>query len=255
VLVTFAVDAEFAPWRKLRKFEESILNPNHYSGGVRVQKAQIGECEVFVFLTGMAIKFFDFEASSCIKDAGIDLAISSGLAGALKDEVPALAIVCPSRTGNLRDAVGTALSKVLLDLAGQKGAILIDGLLTADHIVDSHEEKSRLAVFGDAVDMESFHVVTTFAQDNIPVVVIRGISDGNDEDLPVNFEKCLTPAGSVKIVPLLKDVLVQPSKVPALIRFGRQSRAAAEKLARFLDDYIQALTPEILSQKNVEAII
>jgi len=47
VLVTFAVEAEFAPWRKLRQFSQSNL------GDIRAFSAQMRDGELIVLLTGV----------------------------------------------------------------------------------------------------------------------------------------------------------------------------------------------------------
>jgi adenosylhomocysteine nucleosidase len=254
ILVTFAVDAEFAPWSKLRPFREILLNESHWSEGVHVQEAQINNHIVWVYLTGMGIRTFDFRVASCLKAAGVDAVLSSGLAGSLNPKYEALSIVAPCRVGDLRNATGTSVSKALLELASNQGASLVHGLMTVNRVVDTAEEKARLSQFADVVDMESLHVVRQFDEEQIPVAVIRAISDGSEEEMPVDFEKVLTADGAIRVVPLLKDLMKEPGKIPALIRFGRQSRAAAEKLARFLDEYIQALTPELLKVHATEGI-
>src|SRR5579871_3082979 len=83
VLVTFAVDAEFAPWREIRRFRKIKLNEKHWSGGADVYETQVGDCCVWVSLTGMGIKSFDFKSATCLRSAGIDAIISSGLCGGL----------------------------------------------------------------------------------------------------------------------------------------------------------------------------
>src|SRR5579885_3355831 len=83
VLVTFAVDAEFAPWREIRKFRKVKLNEKHWSGGADVYETQVGDCCVWVSLTGMGIKSLDFKSATCLRSAGIDAIISSGLCGGL----------------------------------------------------------------------------------------------------------------------------------------------------------------------------
>ena|SRR5271157_1634103 len=254
VLVTFAVEAEFAPWRKLRKFRERKLCAEHWSGGVCVETTQIADHTVYVFLTGIGITFFDFAVAKCFKEAGVGVVISSGLAGSLKELYPALTIVCPSRVGGLTDATGTAVTRAVFELAVKNNATAIETLLTSSHIIDSHEEKARLAMFADAVDMESGQIIAAFLQEQIPVGVIRAISDGSEEDLPIDFEQCLTSSGRVKTIPLLKELARNPAKVPELIRFGRQSRAAAEKLAGFLDGFIQLLRPELLLGETEERV-
>jgi adenosylhomocysteine nucleosidase len=250
VLVTFAVEAEFAPWRALRSFRKVRVNPSHWSGGVEVNEAQIGGTAVWVFLTGMGIKTFDFALASCLKAANVSLIVSSGLAGSLKPEIVPEEIVAPKRVGTLRDASGVSLSTGPISFAECRGARIIATLLTSDHIIESHEEKNRLSNFADAVDMESFHVARKFTDEGVPVAIIRAISDGSDEDLPVDFTKCLTSAGRVKSSALLKELLERPARIPELIRFGRQSRSAARKLCAFLDGFVSVLTPGVFTDET-----
>jgi nucleoside phosphorylase len=253
VLVTFAVDAEFAPWRALRAFKKTIINSNHWSGGTEVHESRIGDCTVWVFLTGIGIKWFDFDSASCLKNAGVNVVLSSGLAGSLKAECAPEQIVVPKRVGNLRDANGVPMASALVLLGERRGARVLDTLLTADHIIGTAEEKNRLAIFGEAVDMESFHVASGFIDANVPVATIRAISDGSEQDLPVDFAKCLTSQGQVRAGALLRELFASPTKVPELVRFGRQSRSAAQKLASFLDGFVQALTPDMLNCERTEA--
>ena len=261
VLVTFAVDAEFAPWRDIRRFRKVRVNEAHYSGGADVYETQVGDCCVWVSLTGMGIKFFDFETASCLRSAGLDAVISSGLSGALKTPYRIGQIVVPRRVGNLRDGVGLPTAVKLTDLAERHGATVVETLLTSDRIIDSQQEKARLAQFGDAVDMESFHVVREFLEpmpaqiaygdlpskpssEGVPVVVIRAVSDAANETLPLDFSKVLTSDGQVKVAPLVKELVSRPTRIPHLIQFGKQSRQAAKNLANFLDVFLRALTPD-----------
>jgi len=238
----------------MRPFKKVRVNPNHYSGGVEAFETQIGSNTVWVYLTGMGIKFFNFEASCCFRDAGINLVLSSGLAGSLSPERRQNEIIVPTRVGNLRDANGVSLEPRITRLAQGCGASVISTLLTADHIVETAEEKKRLGQFGEAVDMESFHVASRFIEDEVMVGIVRTISDDSDQDLPIDFSRCLTQEGRIKFAALSKEILVAPSKIPALIKFGRQSREAAEKMAAFLDSLIEKLTPEVLARKSSEVV-
>src|SRR5258708_9247323 len=53
ILVTFAVEAEFAPWRAIRAFRKVRINEKHYSGGVEVFEATISGSTVWVLFTGV----------------------------------------------------------------------------------------------------------------------------------------------------------------------------------------------------------
>jgi adenosylhomocysteine nucleosidase len=244
VLVTFAVDAEFAPWREIRRFRKVRLNENHWSGGADVYETQVGDCCVWVSLTGMGIKSFDFKSATCLRSAGIDAIISSGLCGGLNTRHRVGQIVAPRRVATLQDAAGLSTAHALADLAERQGATVIDTLLTADHIIDSQAEKARLSQFADVVDMESFHILHEFSLEAAPVIVIRAISDAANETLPLDFSKVLTPAGQVKVAPLMKELVSRPTRIPHLIQFAKQSRDAAKNLANFLEVFLRALTPE-----------
>jgi adenosylhomocysteine nucleosidase len=252
ILVTFAVDAEFAPWRSLRVFKRELINSKHWSGGAEIHSARIGDHCVWVFLTGIGIQTFDFALASCFEDAGANVAVSSGLAGSLKAEYAPPDIIVPLRVGSLKDVGGPPVAAGLLLLAKRQGAKVVDVLLTADHVVDTREEKQRLALFADTVDMESRHVMSSFIELNLPVATIRAISDSSEEDLPVDFAKCLTPQGRIRKGALLKELIEHPAKVSDLVRFGRQSRNAAKQLVAFLDGFVEALTPEILHDHAIE---
>jgi nucleoside phosphorylase len=246
VLVTFAVDAEFAPWRAIRRFRKVKLNEKHWSGGADVYETQVGNCCVWVSLTGMGIKSFDFKSATCLRSAGLDAVISAGLCGGLNTRYRVGQIVTPKRVGTMRDAAGLSTAHALGDLAERQGATIIETLLTSDRIIDSREEKARLSQFADAVDMESFHIVHEFSLEAAPVTVIRAISDIATEDLPLDFSKVLTNTGQLKVAPLIKELVLRPTEIPHLIRFAKQSREAAKNLVNFLDVFLRALTPELI---------
>jgi nucleoside phosphorylase len=175
-----------------------------------------------------------------------DLAISSGLAGALKEGLKPGDLIVPRKARTLRNDVNADSDPFFSERAVQQGALLIETLITVDRIVPTAEEKARLSFFGEAVDMESAKIMTHFAAAAVPVLTIRAISDSADEDLPIDFDRCLTPEGAIKPMSLVSAIVRSPGKLPNLMRFGRQSNQAAQRLTGFLDKFIAALpvTPE-----------
>ena len=89
--------------------------------------------------------------------------------------------------------------------------------------------------------MESAIIMSHCAASAIPSVTIRAVSDAADEDLPLDFERFLTPQGAIKPMSLVNAIVRRPGKLPGLVRFGRQSNQAAQKLVAFLDDFVAAL--------------
>src|SRR6266700_728910 len=80
ILVTFAVEAEFAPWRKLRRFTRIEPESREFF------TSKIGNADLAVLLTGMSCRKAGVEATKVIWDGDIDVCISSGLAGGLRVE-------------------------------------------------------------------------------------------------------------------------------------------------------------------------
>jgi len=89
--------------------------------------------------------------------------------------------------------------------------------------------------------MESFEIVKGALAWGARSVVIRAISDSASEDLPINFNLTLSNKRDVSVAKVLLQLMKNPLALPPLIRFGKQSRRAAELLAAFLENYLQVL--------------
>src|ERR1700722_10897542 len=82
ILITFALDNEFAPWRASRKFRPAKW------GDVDVFLSEMGACELAVILTGAGPRQAALEISRLIRQDPdfASICISSGFAGALRPE-------------------------------------------------------------------------------------------------------------------------------------------------------------------------
>jgi len=247
ILVTFALEAEFAAWQRLRFFRRgSRLASLSY-------EARIGDADVRVVLTGVG----DTHARGAVRQAladAPDVLIVSGLAGSLKPhyrpgDVLVAAAVC--------EASGTRVVQsdaALVEDAAVFGARRVPMFVTANHVAVKAEEKKRLSFAGDAVDMESFAAMTEAAAHNISSVAIRAISDAADENLPLDFNRVLNERGRIQLSRVLGRVALAPHRLPGLIRLDRNSRRAAQRLARFLDVYAAHLTKRSHSEPLAEAV-
>ncbi len=239
ILVTFALETEFAPWRALREFRAVLW------GDAEVYRAQMGAAEVVVLLTGVGPKQAHLQTAKVLggDQESIHLCISSGLAGALKPEyqigqVVAARAVCTEN--ELRDSSSNRLqsSTALLSFAEECGATVVEQFFSSVRVVGRAEEKRELGEHSDAVEMESFEVLLESAAYGIPAIAIRAISDSVDDDLPLDMNRIFTDEGQVSIPRVLGQVALHPTAVPELVRLGQNSKTAAEALAQFLDKYI-----------------
>ena len=235
VLVTFAVEAEFAPWRKLRQFSQVNL------GEIEAYSSQIRDGELVVLLTGVGGRRAWAEATKVIWDGNVDVCISSGLAGALREA---------HRPGDVLAAKAvhaTIWKKVipsdadLLEMASACGVKVVDAFCSVERILVHSSEKAELSAKADAVEMESGDIMLEAVAFGAKVIAIRAISDAVEEDLPVDFNRVTSESGDVSIAKIVAHAAAHPGSIPALIRFGRQSRNAAEKLAIVLDACIEKL--------------
>ena len=124
-------------------------------------------------------------------------------------------------------------------------------LATADRTLVRAAEKRELArqTGAIAVDMESAGAIAAATRYGVPWLAVRVITDGVDDDLPFDFnapqfKASADPNGGVDRGRIVASALLQPWKIPALIRLGSRSSLAAKNLALFLHALLSEL-PEL----------
>jgi adenosylhomocysteine nucleosidase len=242
-LVTFALDAEFGPWRGRHAFVPYEYDHAGRKREFDMYRANIGAHEVTVLLTGMG-PASAARAMKIIPPDTYEVWISSGLAGALDAGLQLSAIVA-ARKGITQDgSLVVASDTDFVKAAVACGAAAVGAFLTSRTIIATSIEKESLGEAADVVEMESTYILAAAKERQVRAVAVRAISDIAEEDLPLDFQKIADERGHVKVGGLLKELALQPYKLPLLLRFGRRSRAAAVALAEFLDRYLPALAEE-----------
>lgn len=217
-------------------------------GTASVRIAEIGGAEVAVLITGAGPRAAGVSASKIIwgEYESLGCCISSGLAGALRSEYGIGQVLAARsvKTEVVHADVPSGemnCSPALVSFAEECGATVADRFYTAERVISRADEKKHLGKSADAVEMESFEIVLEAVAFGIPVVAIRAISDGVDEDLPLDMNQVFGDEGEVSIPRVLGHVARHPQSVPGLVRLGQQSKRAAESLARFLDAYVSKI--------------
>ena len=240
ILVTFAIDAEFAQWRSRLPFVPYEFDESGRKRDFDLFRAKVGANEVTVLLTGMGGE----NAKKAISTIPLELygfCLCTGLAGALDPNLNLGEIVVGRYAESADRTQKSESDPELVRFAIALGARAVNVFVTSDTIVATGDEKLSLSASGSVVEMETSHIMAAARQFRLPAVAIRAISDVADEDLPVDFERIADSRGRVKVGGLLKELALHPHRLPLLVRFGRQSRAAAGALADFLDEYIPAV--------------
>jgi nucleoside phosphorylase len=239
ILVTFALENEFAPWRAMHRFHHGKW------GAADAYFCEIGEADVGVILTGVGPRYAWAEMAKIVWDdsSSIGFCISSGLTGALRPEYQ-IGQLLAARTvvsGSVRNAgMSQTLesSNPLIAFAGECGGTVVDRFHTAEHVIARAEDKRRLGLTADAVDMESFEVMLAAKSFGVPAIAIRAVSDEVDADLPAGMNEVFKDGGRVSIPRVLSQAAQHPQSIPGLVRLGQQSKRAAESLAQFLESYV-----------------
>jgi adenosylhomocysteine nucleosidase len=235
VLVTFAVEAEFAPWRRRKSLQAVTV------GEFEILQTQIGCAAVDFVVTGMGADNARRGAEAAMTRTHA-LCIAAGFAGALRENYKIGDVLAARAVQQMGQPEAIACSPNLQRAACENHALDTNLLFTADRVIRTAAEKRQLSVAAGAVDMESFATLSAAQRNHLPALALRVVSDRCDEELPVDISTTLDERGRVKIAAVAKYVASHPLQLPALIRLGRHSRAAAESLAQFLESFIQDLS-------------
>lgn len=238
VLVTFAVETEFAPWRRLRDFRRTVL------GDIELYEARLDGAELRVLLTGIGPGPARRVVRAALGDRP-DFCISSGLAGGLRPSYEVGEILAARAIGSAGGPDLVRSDENLLECALQCGATLAEKFWTSETLVRAAKEKAALRVDADAVEMESYVVLEEAARSGVPAVAIRAISDVAGEDLPYDFDRARDARGRILLSGLLAQIVLRPHRLPALLSLRQQCRLAAASLVEFLDLYIEAWQAEL----------
>jgi adenosylhomocysteine nucleosidase len=238
ILVTFAVEAEFTPWRNRRKFRR-------LPGDWPRFEANFGGASVRAVLTGMG-RIHALEAARRVLPDRPDICISTGLAGALRTGYRPGDVIAARLVSEVGEPVAVASHPELLSVAVDCGARQVERFATSPTLVARAEEKLRLGRQAEAVEMESYTILAEAARYGVPAVAVRSISDTVDFDLPYDFEQARDVRGRIRMASIASQVFRHPSGVPALFALARDCRIAARHLADFLDIYTGTLGDRLI---------
>ena len=238
ILVTFAVPQEFSAWKAMRPFARVEI------GGLAAYDTRIGSVDVRVAVTGMG-QVPAVRVARRLLEAGADVCISAGSAGGLRPEHPVGRVLVARALRMEDDRFVIKSHDGLRRMAAACGARVVDLFFSVDHVVITAREKSALGLLADAVEMESYAVLTEAARCRVPAVAVRAISDTCRADLPLDFNRSVNQEGHLSWPRLLGQIVRRPHRVPGLLRLGAESRRAAESLAKFLDVYVTSLVGQV----------
>ena len=217
--------------------------------GVRCHIGQRGDRTYWLVPTGVGPVAARAVAGGVLTAQAMSLVLSTGFACAL----------VPAQVGDL--IVGTAVSSVrgegtwtmrddnvscdqaictgLLAVAKEAGLVARVGtVVSSETVVWQAEEKRRLQRMTGAtgLDMESAALAAVARERDLPMAIVRTVSDLVDEDLPLDFNLFLRPTGWLNG---MQAVIGHPSSLGGLNRLRKQSRVAADRLTDWFRCYVE----------------
>ncbi len=138
-------------------------------------------------------------------------------------------------------ACSPAVTQAALEASERGGLPCRSGpFLTVPRVVSLARDKQELAAASGAIglDMESASVAGAACERRIPFAIVRAASDLLEEDLPLDFNLFLKPAGWLRG---LMACVSRPSSVKGLVRLRTQSHAASRSMTAFFKEFLPRL--------------
>jgi adenosylhomocysteine nucleosidase len=199
------------------------------SQGVHLWRKKSDQREWIAACAGAGVQSATRAFTEAEKAGALDAVISTGWAGALREEL------APGQVCDVSCVIDARTGERFLT-AGPPGECW---LVTSSRVADVHE-KLRLASTYQAslVDMEAAGVARLAQMRGIPFYCVKGISDGYNDQLP-DFNRFITANGQFQLGRFMVSCILRPWLWPALIRMGENSRKAAKGIAESLLDFLE----------------
>jgi nucleoside phosphorylase len=244
IAVTFALPAESSEFlRRLRDKSHTDRD------GVRAIRGKIEDRAIEVLHTGVGEKVCRQRLGKFLsarrtagrirggeQDQQFDCLISAGFAGALDNGLKIGDLLLAENFSTVR------LSETHASLSGLH--IQIANLLTVPALIDSPEERNKLALTSGAVaaDMETEFIARACAACGIPLLSLRVISDTPQHRLPAPANVLFDiERQQTRMLKLATHLLAHPSRVPRLVHFARRIAQARKILADALVAVVRKL--------------
>lgn len=190
--------------------------------------------EVVVACTGDGGAAAERGATALLAEHRPSLLLGLGVAGGLSPDLEAGALVA-SREVRAGERRWQADAELLRRALGS-GRAVAGVLTTSERVVDAVEAKRRLwhehrRSPALAVDLESASWAAAASGARVPWLVVRAISDGAHEALPLPFGRLAGPGGQVARTRVAAHLALRPWRLPATLALRRRVRVLAGDLA------------------------
>lgn len=215
------------------------------AGRLSVQQGRLAGHEIVIVEAGMGFYNAATAAENLVREARPDMIISAGFCGGIKagllvgDAVLATGLLKVSEE-RLQEVPVTiaAAGREFAARQAAEGTRVFGGLFATTATI---MQKSRLAALlppdvpFPVVEMESSAIAVVAAENGIPFVGLRTVSDPFDEELGFSLDEFCDDRMRIRIPRVLLTIVRKPRIIPQLIRLARNSRIAAASLRQAVE--------------------
>lgn len=183
--------------------------------------AAVGPVRWLLVADGPGAVLAGHAAAEALSRASVRCILSTGLCGALDGSLAPGDLV---HAGEVFDGRGRRWPALDPD-AGTRPV----RLLSVDRVAATADEKRSLAAAtgAEAVEMEAAGVAAEAARHGWPFYCLRVVSDGAEEELPMDFNLYRDSDGRFSRLRIAAACALRPWAVPPLLRFERRCRKSA----------------------------
>jgi adenosylhomocysteine nucleosidase len=189
-------------------------------GGVGLWRRSHGGGEWIAAFAGIGAAAAGRALAEAERDGPVDAIISTGWAGALREEY---------ETGRAYGVSGVVCARTgeRFAAATPDGACL---LVTSDNVAGPGEKRRLSEAFGAGlVDMEAAGLARLAAVRGIPFHCVKGVSDGPNDRMP-DLNAFIGPDGQFRTAGFILFAILRPWHWPALVRLRGNGRSSAEAM-------------------------
>ena len=221
-------------------------------GALRAGRFSLAGHEILLVESGMGFHNAAKAAEMLVRDGRPDLLVSAGFCGGIAPELRAGDVVVAKEIIIADDGgfeeVPVQLSPSGLDFIARQaaeGKRTFGGTFVSTSVITSKRNLAGMlpgSCPSPVVEMESGAVAIVAAENRIPLLAIRAVSDSAAEELGFSLDEFCDPdLRRIHIGRVLLTILRKPRIIPQLLRLSRSSRMAAESLTAAISRLFPAL--------------
>lgn len=219
-------------------------------GKLKVRNFSYAEHRLLLVESGMGFDNAARAAEAVIREAAPELLISAGFCGGIAAELQIGDVVIAKRMVIVSEAgleeLPTETPAAALNFAARQpasGEQVCSGTFAGTAVITSKAKLSGL-LSGypcPVVEMESAAIALIAAENRIPLIAIRSVSDPAHEELGFSLDEFCDSSLRIRPGRVLLTILRKPRIIPQLVRLAGNSRIAAKSLTNALEKLLPLL--------------